>query len=123
MQENNYQFVAFRIVKIDCTIDVPPSESPITIAIEDKLSSRRPADPEDTRGMLKVETQIISEDTEKFKIDVISETVFSFDKMPDDFDRELQNKCYPMAKAHIQSAIKAITTAMGITPLDLAHNG
>lgn len=120
MQENNYKIIAFRIVKIDCTIDVPPTEAPITISVEDTVSCRKPSNPEKKIGLLKVETQIASDDSDQFKFNILSETVFGFDKMPDDFDKALKSECYPLAKERIQRAIKEITSAMGVTPLDLA---
>lgn len=117
MQENHYKILAFRIIKINCIIDILPG--PITISTEDTLSFRKPSDPSKKMGLLKVETQLTSDDTDEFKVEIISETIFQFDSIPDDFDKEMRNKCYPMAKERIHTAIKEITATMGIKPLDL----
>lgn len=121
MQENHCKILAFRIIKINCTINVPPSQSAITISTEDTLSFRKPSNLDKKMGLLKVDTQLTSDDTDEFKIEITSETIFQFDSIPDDFDREMRDKCYPLARDRIHTAIKEITATMGIKPLDLTN--
>jgi len=91
----------------------------ITVKIEDKLSCRRPKDPSERSGLLEIETTACSDDAGNFKISLLSQVVFSFDEVPENFETTMQESCYPLAKAKISEAVKVITGAMGLNPLDL----
>ena len=120
MRADNYKLASFRIIKLNCDIDPPSVKGEITLSVENTITAFRHADSTIKRGMLKTETSVTSPDCENFKIYLISESIFSFDEMPEDFDNALKESCYPLSKEKIQEAVKSITSAMGINPIELS---
>jgi len=115
----NCEIRVFRVIKIDCDIDWSSLKKELIIQVEEKLASRKPVDPSNKTGLLEMETIITAADSTDFTISLTSQAIFSFDEMPENFEDALQKDCYPIAKVKVYEAIKKITEAMGMSPLDL----
>lgn len=112
-----YEISGFRILNVECSVD--PERSELVVRGENKLVCRRPIDQNNKSGMLEIETTIGAEETEKFKIRLLSQAIFSFSEEPEDLEEVLKKECYPVAKEKINAAIKTITAAMGLNPLEM----
>ena len=100
----NYKITKFRILKIECMIDIfnnvahQIGKDGITLKVEDKLFCRRPNDISNQTALLEINT---------------------FEEMPENLDGVLERECYPIARAKVYDAIKNITESMGVPPIDL----
>lgn len=120
-----FSIAGFRILNVNCDVtDVyhafrTSGEDGITLKVEDTLSCRRSNDSQKNTALLEIKTDISSENFSDFKISLVSQAIFSFDEPPENLEDTLQNGCYPIARSKVYDAIKKITEAMGIPPIDL----
>lgn len=119
MQNNNYKLINFRIMKIHCDVDPDSINSPISVSVENSISSYPHTDRSVKKGLLKVETSITSPDCEEFEIQFTSESIFSFDETPEDFHEAFHACCYPIAEDRICKAVRELSLIMGMNPLDI----
>ena len=121
----NYKITKFRILKIECMIDIfnnvahQIGKDGITLKVEDKLFCRRPNDISNQTALLEINTNITSDDAPDFKVSLLSQTIFTFEEMTENLDGVLERECYPIARAKVYDAIKNITESMGVPPIDL----
>lgn len=124
MQES-YTISSFRILKVECNIigfdDIAKQgkKEGITLKITDKLTAKNPKNSVDKIMQLEIATLITSDEIEELKIELLSQTIFSFSESVEDIGTVMQSECYPLAQAKVYDAIKTITGAMGIPPIDL----
>ena len=115
------KLLEFRVVKIDCDITEITYGDEITLSVSENISAKKPADPAEKKALLEIETTITSDGLDQFRINLTSQAVFSFQENMESFEDIMQKECYPQAHPHIRKAIKEITGAMHITPLDLGE--
>lgn len=121
MGGNGCRISQFRIVRIACNIDETLEHGVLTIETENRVSAKRPTEPEEKKCMLQIETKLRPTKGEGVSMDISSESIFEFDTMPENFESALKDDCYPIAWERIKKAIKEITAAMGIAPIDLTE--
>ena len=121
----NYEISGFRVLKVECNmtgiknIHESQNKDGVTLKVEDKLSCRRSKNIESRDALLELNTSIISESVPDFRIVLLSQAIFTFTDFPENLEEVLQRDCYPIARKKVYSAIKEITIAMGMAPIDL----
>lgn len=115
------QLLEFRVVKIDCDITEVTSGSQITLKICENLNVKKPADSSEQKALLEIVTNITTDDLPHFRLNVTSRAIFSLQEGTESFETIMQKECYPQAMPYVRKAIKEITSAMHITPLELAE--
>lgn len=113
------ELVDFKIAKLDCNIDIESEKNKIRLEIKEELSIGEPVEEELLERSLRIKTIISSSDLEEFNITVLSYAIFTLDKKPEDINKYIMDKCFPIAKKRVYESIKDITTAMNMDPLDL----
>lgn len=122
----NYTIAGFRILSVNCDIaDIynafqEKENDGITLKVEDKMSYRRTSAPSESAAQLDIRTNITSDVVPNFKISLFSQVAFIFKDTPENMEDVLEDECYPIAREMVYSAIKKITDAMGIPPIDLS---
>lgn len=117
MQDGTCKVVNFRILKIECAVDSELDGTEITLRADNSVEWQRTSEPADKYGRATIETKITSND-DKINVKVISQTVFDIEEHADMSDDDLIKLCHPIAIKRAFDAIKEITAAMGITPID-----
>lgn len=113
---------AFRIVNVEMKVNDSPDNNRVTLSAETKFISRHPLDQNDKSGLMELETTIQAEDEEQFSMLFKTHVYFSFEEQPDNFDEFMKKECYPLAEKKLYKAIRTITEAAGLNPLDLDRN-
>lgn len=116
------RITAFRIVNIEMKINDSPDNYQVTLSAETKFISRLPIHQNDKSGLMELETIIQAEDKEQFSMLFKTHVYFSFEEQPENFDEFMKNECYPLAEKRLHEAIRNITKAAGLNPLDLDKN-
>lgn len=120
MDKINCQLRRFRINRINIEIEPFSADTEIQLICNEKTGCREPVKSDDLTGLLEANIHIYTEEDETFQIDISANAIFSFDRKPEDFNRVMQEQCYPLMQERIYSAIREITANMGIFPLDLS---
>ncbi len=121
MQKINCTLTSFAITKLEYEIKVGRADEGIELNIEENLQVRQPKNPKTPSRMLELLVKINDADS-RFKMLCTSKSIFTFDKTlnDEDFDSMVKSTCLPKAKERVYQAIKEISSAMGISPLDLS---
>lgn len=121
----NCEVAKFRVLSINCdvsslnNISQKSGKDGITLKVEDNLSFRRSRDESKKIVLLEIRTNLASEDAPEFKMSLVSQALFNIEEIPEDLEKALQIKYYPLARNKVYEAIKKITEAMCIPPIDL----
>lgn len=124
MQER-YTLSSFRVLKVECNMvafdDIArdPKREGVLLKIGDRLRARKAKNSDNKIMQLEIITTITSDEVEDLKIELLSQTIFTFLESVEDTEEVMQNECYPLAQKKVYEAIKEITTAMGVPPIDL----
>lgn len=89
------------------------------LRVQNRVAGKSLIDPTAKECMLQVETKIWTAKSGGPSININSEIIFDFDEVPEDYKQIIEDVCYPMAWSRIKEAVRDITSAMGIEPLDL----
>lgn len=90
------------------------------LKVECRATTKTPKDKEEKRAILTVELKIITANTEDIKISLETDVIFTFDNIPDSYDKVIEEECMPMALAKIFNTVDDILVCMGYAKLNLA---
>lgn len=122
MQEIKCNLQFFRVTKIDVYVDPFPDGQEFSLVCNGELNCREPVESDNLTGLLELKIDIQSDNKKDCRIRVSSTSIFSFDRKPTDFNKTMQDQCYPIARDRVYQFIKELTTNMGMAPLDLSKN-
>ena len=91
------------------------------LKVECRATTKTPKDKEDKRAILTIEYNIITAKSEDIKISLETDVIFTFDNVPDSYDKIIEEKCMPMAQTKIFNTIDDILVSMGYAKLNLAQ--
>ena len=121
MTENDLELLEFRV--LDLTAHVNPGVgTELQLSTKSSISARTP-EPFDGTLYMYLNIHIAGQDEELFMLDIMTETIVQLPEGTTEISEEDAPACIAVAQRETTAAIKGITAAMGITPLDLASAG
>lgn len=120
MQEIPVEIKNFNILNIECHADNTGCKDGTTLRATNTGEWQRTTEPKDKFGRVTLETVIESEDG-KIKLAVKSQTVFDIEKWASTDDDNLVETCSAVALQRVYEAIRDISKAMGMTPIDFTN--
>lgn len=120
MSEINPKINSVRIVSagIEIARTLPKS---FEIKIGFQARTRAPKNLEEKKSILNVELTIVTPEREDMKIELEADVFLSFDQIPDDYDKIMEEKCMPIARIRLFNMLDNILTDMGYQKLGLAE--
>ena len=120
MLETRPEISKMRIVNSHFEIERSLSKS-FELKVECRATTKTPKDKEEKRAILTVELKIITANTEDIKISLETDVIFTFDNIPDSYDKIIEEECMPMALAKILNTVDDILICMGYAKLNLTQ--
>lgn len=117
MANTNPQIAYLRILKsyIEISPNIPQS---FNINAQFRTQTRIPDDKECKKAILETELSLFNED-DSFKINLEVESFLKFDKVPEDYDKEIEKNCISMVQKKIFNILDEILVNMGYERLNL----
>ncbi len=91
------------------------------LKVECRATTKIPKNIEEKRAILTIEFSIITVKTEDIKICLDTDIIFTFDNVPDNYDKIIEEECMPMAQTKIFNTVDDILVCMGYEKLNLAQ--
>lgn len=91
------------------------------LKVECRATTKIPKNIEEKRAILTIEFSIITVKTEDIKISLETDIIFTFDNVPDNYDKIIEEECMPMAQTKIFNTVDDILICMGYEKLNLAQ--
>ena len=118
MKNIGCQIWGFRILEMNSRIGESGGDFQ-QLRVQNRVAGKSLTDPTAKECMLQIETKIWTAKSKGPAININSAIIFDFDEVPEDYEQVIEDICYPMAWSRIKKAVRDITSAMGIEPLDL----
>lgn len=117
MTENDLELLDFRVIDLTAHID-PGLGAELSLSTKSSISARTP-EPFDGTLYMYLNIRIAGQDESLFLLDVTTETIVRLPEGTSEVTDDDAPACVAIAQRSTHRAIREMTTAMGITPLDL----
>ncbi len=117
MTENDLELLDFRVIDLTAHID-PGLGAELSLSTKSSISARTP-EPFDGTLYMYLNIRIAGQDESLFLLDVTTETIVRLPEGTSEVTDDDAPACVAIAQRSTHRAIREMTAAMGITPLDL----
>lgn len=118
MQEINVKIVKQRIVSSNIFISQDISKK-LELNMECKAQMKTSRNEEDKSVLLNIELNIGTKD-DKLRIELVSDTIFELDLLPNDYNEIAEQKLVPMARETLLNSLDEMLLVMGYSKMELA---
>lgn len=118
MTENDLELLDFRVIDLTSHID-PGVGAELSLSTKSSISARTP-EPFDGTLYMYLKIRIAGQDESLFLLDLTTETIVRLPEGTAGVSDDDAPACVAVAQRETYRAIRELTTAMGITPLDLS---
>lgn len=121
MTENELELLQFRVLDMVSHVD-PGAGVELQLSTKSSISART-AEPFDGTLYMYLKTHIAGQDESLFLLELTTETIVRLPEGVSELSEQDAPACVAVARRETNRAILELTTAMGITPLDLCGAG
>lgn len=118
MQENNVKIIDQKISSSYIFISQNLSKK-FELSMECRAKIKTSKNEDDKNVLLNMELNIGSKD-EELKIELVSDIIFEFDQLPEDYNAIAEQKLVPMARESLLNSLDDILVVMGYSKMELA---
>lgn len=118
MQEINVKIVKQKIISSNIFIS-PNFSKLIELRMDCKAKMKTSKNEEDKSVLLNVELNIGTND-ENLKMNIMSNTIFELEQLPEDYEEIAEQKLVPMARETLLNSLDEMLVVMGYNKMELA---